>query len=70
MPLEVTNAVEWLETEYKCTGCGAIDHDRSSPDHKPPQVLNCWQCKAGYQKDLQHMISRQVGMFPAEMFVN
>ena len=53
-------------THYRCSNCGAEDKDRgTSPP--VPMVLNCYQCKAGYHKDISEMLATRLGMFPVAL---
>lgn len=60
------NDVEVIVTKYRCVQCGAEDHDRSTDPKQVPEVLNCWSCGAGYQKDKATMFRLGLGMLPVE----
>jgi hypothetical protein len=52
------------EVKFICTKCGAEDTGRFYPSETTPPAINCWKCHAGYQKSMEDMITRNIGMFP------
>lgn len=54
----------WVEVEYKCSECQAIDHCHFLTGTQPAPAVNCWKCHAGRGKDTSEMLARGVGMFP------
>lgn len=54
-----------MKVRYVCSECGAEDYDNGGGSGPRPHALNCWKCHAGHGLDLQTMMARHVGMFPA-----
>jgi hypothetical protein len=53
-----------IEVKFVCNKCGAEDIVKLYPDESVPSAVNCWKCRAGFQKDLGEMITTGTGMFP------
>ena len=49
--------------KYRCTKCGKEDTGKYFENEAIAPVINCWNCHAGFQKDVDYMIANQVGMF-------
>ena len=50
-----------IHVRYKCANCGAMDS--ATEPHPPLGPLNCWSCRAGYQKSPDEMRKNALGMF-------
>ena len=42
----------------------ATDKVRFFPNEQILQVINCWQCHAGYKRSTEEQLVNHVGMFP------
>jgi transcription elongation factor Elf1 len=51
--------------KFTCAHCGAVDTMKLFENENAPEVINCWNCHAGFKKSVEEMILGRFGMFPA-----
>jgi hypothetical protein len=56
--------IEVKYQKYQCQKCGETDTVKIFDGESFPHVINCWNCHAGYQKELGVMAATGEGMFP------
>lgn len=54
------------EVAYTCAQCGAHDTVKLYTNEATPPAINCWKCKAGYNRPIGTMLEGRIGMFPLE----
>lgn len=54
-----------VRTEYRCLNpkCKAVDYLKQYPgEMAPPDMVNCWNCRAGFNVSPDQMMAEGIGM--------